>query len=100
MRFEDLTIEAKCYVGNRALPTLINTTRNIAESALDLIGITLAKRTKLTILKDASGIIKPSRLVSLLENILMGVDRGHTICLMIVGEKSLKLLRFLYSCKF
>ncbi|KAJ8638657.1 hypothetical protein MRB53_012924 [Persea americana] len=66
VRFEHLTIEAKCYVGNRALPTLINTARNIAESALAAIGITLAKRTKLTILKDASGIIKPSRMTLLL----------------------------------
>ncbi|KAL5976777.1 transcription factor [Asimina triloba] len=66
VRFEHLTIEAKCYVGTRALPTLINTARNIAESALAMLGIRLTKRTTLTILKDASGVIKPSRMTLLL----------------------------------
>ncbi|XP_031255754.1 ABC transporter G family member 29-like [Pistacia vera] len=66
VRFEHLTIEANCHVGNRALPTLPNTARNIADSVLSMVGINLAKRTKLTILKDASGIIKPSRMTLLL----------------------------------
>ncbi|KAK9282203.1 hypothetical protein L1049_005115 [Liquidambar formosana] len=66
VRFEHLTVEADCYIGNRALPTLPNAARNIAESALGLLGIRLAKRTKLTILKDASGIVKPSRMALLL----------------------------------
>lgn len=66
VRFEHLTVEADCYVGSRALPTLPNAALNMAESALGLIGIRLAKRTKLTILKDVSGIIKPSRMVLLL----------------------------------
>ncbi|XP_026448913.1 ABC transporter G family member 36-like [Papaver somniferum] len=66
VRYEHLRIEADCHVGGRALPTLINTARNIAESALDTVGISLTKRTKLTILKDASGILKPSRMTLLL----------------------------------
>ncbi|KAK1266094.1 ABC transporter G family member 36 [Acorus gramineus] len=66
VRFEHLTIEADCYIGSRALPTLWNTARNIGESALGLLGIRLAKMTTLTILKDASGIIKPSRMALLL----------------------------------
>ncbi|XP_058192547.1 ABC transporter G family member 29-like [Rhododendron vialii] len=66
VRFENLTIEADCYIGDRALPTLPNTALNIAESALSLVGIRLAERTKLTILRDASGIIKPSRMTLLL----------------------------------
>ncbi|BFG24412.1 hypothetical protein CerSpe_106880 [Prunus speciosa] len=66
VRFKNLTVEADCHVGTRALPTLPNVARNIAESALGLIGIKLAKRTNLTILKDASGIIKPSRMALLL----------------------------------
>jgi hypothetical protein len=64
VRFEHLTIEADCYVGTRALPSLPNAARNMAESALGLLGIGLAKRQKLTILKDASGIIKPSRYIN------------------------------------
>ncbi|XXG48128.1 hypothetical protein AAC387_Pa02g2653 [Persea americana] len=66
VRFEHLTIKADCYIGNRALPTLLNTARNLAESAVSLVGIRLAKRTTLSILKDASGIIKPSRMTLLL----------------------------------
>ncbi|KAG6669262.1 hypothetical protein I3843_01G223600 [Carya illinoinensis] len=66
VRFQHLTVEADCYVGTRALPTLPNVTRNVAESTLGLLGIRLAKRTKLTILKDVSGIIKPSRMTLLL----------------------------------
>ncbi|KAF3450694.1 hypothetical protein FNV43_RR06783 [Rhamnella rubrinervis] len=66
VRFEHLTIEADCYIGSRALPTLPNSARNLVESALGVLGISMAKRTKLTILKDASGIIKPSRMTLLL----------------------------------
>ncbi|KAL9463515.1 hypothetical protein AB3S75_001346 [Citrus x aurantiifolia] len=66
VRFDHLTIEANCYIGTRALPTLPNAARNIAESILGLLGIEMAKRTKLTILKDVSGIIKPSRMTLLL----------------------------------
>ncbi|CAM8888399.1 unnamed protein product [Rhodiola kirilowii] len=66
VRFENLTIEADCYVGNRALPTLPNAARNMVESALSIVGLSLAKRTKFTILKNASGIIKPSRMALLL----------------------------------
>ncbi|MCL7042273.1 hypothetical protein MKW94_029773, partial [Papaver nudicaule] len=66
VRYEHLKIEADCHVGSRALPTLINTATNIAQSCLDTVGISLAKKTKLTILKDASGILKPSRMTLLL----------------------------------
>nr|GFA96027.1 ABC transporter G family member 35-like [Tanacetum cinerariifolium] len=61
VRYEHLTIEADCYIGDRALPSLANAARNLGESILGLVGISLAEKTKLTILKDASGIIKPSR---------------------------------------
>ncbi|XP_016169834.1 ABC transporter G family member 29-like [Arachis ipaensis] len=66
VRFQNLTIEADCYVGSRALPTLPNVALNILESGLSLCGIRTTKRTKLTILKNASGIIKPSRMALLL----------------------------------
>ncbi|KAL2940233.1 ABC transporter G family member 42 [Bienertia sinuspersici] len=66
VRFEHLTIEADCYVGTRALPTLPNAARNFAESLIGMIGIKLAERKKLTILKDVSGIVKPSRMCLLL----------------------------------
>ncbi|KAK1313458.1 ABC transporter G family member 36 [Acorus calamus] len=76
VRFEHLTIEADCYIGSRALPTLWNTARNIGESALGLLGIRLAKMTTLTILKDASGIIKPSRASFIRENDLTSGSCG------------------------
>ncbi|KAK4489208.1 hypothetical protein RD792_005003 [Penstemon davidsonii] len=66
VRFKNLTIEADCLVGNRGLPTLANATRNMVETALSFVGISLAKKTKLNILKDVSGIIKPSRMTLLL----------------------------------
>ncbi|CAN6441234.1 unnamed protein product [Victoria cruziana] len=66
VRFEHLTIEAECHVGSRALPTLWNATRNLAESAVGMMGINLSKTTTLTILKDASGIVRPSRMTLLL----------------------------------
>lgn len=66
VRFKNLNIEANCYIGSRALPTLPNVARNIAESAIGMLGISLAKRTKLTILKDASGTLKPGRMTLLL----------------------------------
>ncbi|CAN6886391.1 unnamed protein product [Brassica oleracea] len=66
VRFEKLTIEADCHIGKRALPTLPNVALNIAERGLSLFGFNFAKTTKLTILRDASGIIKPSRMTLLL----------------------------------
>lgn len=66
IRFEHLTVEADCYVGTRAIPTIPNAARNLVESLLGVIGVRTAERTKLTILKDISGIVKPSRMCLLL----------------------------------
>ncbi|XP_061359145.1 ABC transporter G family member 36 [Gastrolobium bilobum] len=66
VRFQSLTVEADSYVGSRALPTLPNVALNMFESALGICGISTTKRTKLTILKNVSGIIKPSRMALLL----------------------------------
>ncbi|OIW15880.1 hypothetical protein TanjilG_04415 [Lupinus angustifolius] len=66
VRFNNLNVEADSYVGSRALPTLPNVGLNIIESAIGIFGISTAKRTKLTILKNASGIIKSSRMALLL----------------------------------
>ncbi|XP_076952064.1 ABC transporter G family member 35-like [Bidens hawaiensis] len=66
VRFQNLSIEAECYIGDRALPSLPNAARNLGESLLGCIGINLSKKTKLSILKNISGIIKPSRMALLL----------------------------------
>ncbi|XP_076952083.1 ABC transporter G family member 35-like [Bidens hawaiensis] len=64
--FRNLSVEADCHVGERALPTLINTARNIVESFLATLGISFSEKAKLRILKDASGIIRPGRMTLLL----------------------------------
>lgn len=61
VRFKNLAVEADCFIGDRALPTLPNAARNIAETALSCFGIKLAERIKLQVLKGISGAIKPSR---------------------------------------
>ncbi|KAJ0964795.1 hypothetical protein J5N97_025933 [Dioscorea zingiberensis] len=66
VRFEHLTVEAKCHVGTRALPTLANTVRDIAESTFRIFGLRIGKRIKLTILNNISGMIRPSRMTLLL----------------------------------
>ncbi|KAK1375989.1 hypothetical protein POM88_032182 [Heracleum sosnowskyi] len=67
VRFQNLTVEGNCLIGDRALPTLPNVARNIAESVVSgCLGIKLGGRANHTILKDASGIIKPSRMTLLL----------------------------------
>ncbi|GKF17554.1 ABC transporter G family member 29-like protein, partial [Tanacetum coccineum] len=50
----------------QAVPTLTNTLRNHADTALAFLGIGLSKKRKFTILDDVSGMIKPSRMTLLL----------------------------------
>ncbi|XP_057840625.2 ABC transporter G family member 36 [Cryptomeria japonica] len=66
VRFENLTVNAECLIGGRALPTLTNSAKNFLEALLGMVGLSTTKKTNLTILKDVSGIIKPSRLTLLL----------------------------------
>ncbi|XVE88986.1 hypothetical protein DITRI_Ditri19aG0113900 [Diplodiscus trichospermus] len=66
VRFEHLNIEAEAFVGTSALPTFLNFTTNIIEGFLNSAGILSSRKKKLTILKDASGIIKPGRMTLLL----------------------------------
>lgn len=66
VRFEHLTVQAQCHVGSRALPTLLNTARNVAEGALGLLGLRLGRQATLEILRDVSGAVRPSRMTLLL----------------------------------
>ncbi|XVF86433.1 hypothetical protein PTKIN_Ptkin18bG0039500 [Pterospermum kingtungense] len=66
VRFEHLSVEGDVYLGSRALPTLLNVTLNTIESILGLIRLVPSKKRKIEILKDVSGIIKPSRMTLLL----------------------------------
>ncbi|KAJ9684813.1 hypothetical protein PVL29_017010 [Vitis rotundifolia] len=66
VRFEHLSVEGDAYVGTRALPTLLNSTMNFIEGILGLIRLSPSKKRVVKILKDVSGIVKPSRMTLLL----------------------------------
>ncbi|KAM6568607.1 hypothetical protein CsatB_016592 [Cannabis sativa] len=66
VRYEDLSVEGDIHVGSRALPTLLNATLNTIEGVLGMVQIAPSKKRKLQILKDVSGIIRPSRMTLLL----------------------------------
>ncbi|KAF5742936.1 ABC transporter G family member 32 isoform X1 [Tripterygium wilfordii] len=66
VRFQNLTVESFVRVGSRALPTIPNFIFNMTEAFFRGLGIYRGKRSKLTILDDISGIIRPSRLTLLL----------------------------------
>ncbi|KAK8645856.1 hypothetical protein V6N13_119664 [Hibiscus sabdariffa] len=66
VRYENLNIEAEAFVGTNALPSVLNFITGIFENFLIDMGILSSRKKKLTILKDVSGIIKPSRMTLLL----------------------------------
>ncbi|XP_059660861.1 ABC transporter G family member 31 [Cornus florida] len=66
VRFEHLTITANVQVGSRALPTLVNFTRDKFERVLTGLKIFRPRRHALTILDNLSGSVKPGRMTLLL----------------------------------
>ncbi|KAI4352598.1 hypothetical protein L6164_006834 [Bauhinia variegata] len=66
VRFEHLSVEGDAYIGTRALPTLLNSALNVTEGVLGLIKLLPSKKRTVKILKDVSGILKPSRMTLLL----------------------------------
>ncbi|GLJ52513.1 hypothetical protein SUGI_1117700 [Cryptomeria japonica] len=66
VRYQNLTVDAHCLVGHRALPTLWNVVRNGFEGILDMVHLSPSDKAKFTILKDVNGVIKPSRFTLLL----------------------------------
>eukprot|EP00249_Psilotum_nudum_P025134 c29384_g1_i2 orf=661-5040(+) len=66
VRFEHLKVEADVYVGTRALPSFMNFLLNQVEDILGSLHLLPSKKRNLKILKDVSGIIKPSRMTLLL----------------------------------
>ncbi|KAL5750507.1 hypothetical protein ACOSP7_025110 [Xanthoceras sorbifolium] len=66
VRFKNLKVSADVQTGSRALPTLINVTRDTFERILTGLRIFKPKRHNLTILNDISGVIKPGRMTLLL----------------------------------
>ncbi|TMW96780.1 hypothetical protein EJD97_006784 [Solanum chilense] len=66
VRFEGLCIDGDAYVGSRALPTLWNASINFVEGFLEKIKIVPSKKRVVNILRDVSGIVRPSRMTLLL----------------------------------
>ncbi|KAL3530879.1 hypothetical protein ACH5RR_010201 [Cinchona calisaya] len=66
VRYENLNITANVQVGSRALPSLVNYTRDIFEHLLTKLKIFRAKRYTLSILNNVSGVVKPGRMTLLL----------------------------------
>ncbi|OAY52727.1 pleiotropic drug resistance protein 1 [Manihot esculenta] len=66
VRFEHLNIEAEALVGTSALPTFFNFLINILEGFLNNLHVFPSRKKPFTILKDISGVIKPSRMTLLL----------------------------------
>ncbi|XP_015873783.3 ABC transporter G family member 31 [Ziziphus jujuba] len=66
VRYENLNVKANIQVGSRALPTLLNYTRDAFESMFTALGILRPQRHSLTILNNISGAVKPGRMTLLL----------------------------------
>ncbi|KAK7385522.1 hypothetical protein VNO78_31244 [Psophocarpus tetragonolobus] len=66
VRFQNLSVTADVQIGCRALPTLINYTRDVAEGILTKLRLCRPNRHSLTILNDVTGVIKPGRMTLLL----------------------------------
>ncbi|XP_010533198.1 PREDICTED: ABC transporter G family member 32 [Tarenaya hassleriana] len=66
VRFQNLRVESFVHVGSRALPTIPNFIFNMTEALLRKLRLLRGKRSKLTILDNVSGIVRPSRLTLLL----------------------------------
>ncbi|XP_035539394.1 pleiotropic drug resistance protein 1-like isoform X1 [Juglans regia] len=66
VRFEHVNIDAEVYVGSRALPSFYNFCISIVEGFLNFTHILSNQKKHLSILKDASGVVKPRRMTLLL----------------------------------
>ncbi|XP_042755335.1 pleiotropic drug resistance protein 2 [Lactuca sativa] len=66
VRYKNLLIEGDVHVGSRALPTLLNATLNTMEGLLQLFNLVPSKKRVVKILRDVSGIVRPSRMTLLL----------------------------------
>ncbi|KAK4606103.1 hypothetical protein RGQ29_000394 [Quercus rubra] len=66
VRYENLKIVANIHTGSRALPTLLNSTRDVIERILSKLRIIRPNKHSLTILNNVSGEVKPGRMTLLL----------------------------------
>ncbi|AES81579.2 drug resistance transporter-like ABC domain protein [Medicago truncatula] len=90
VRFEHLNIEAEARVGSRSLPTFTNFMVNIVERIFNSLLVLPSRKQHLNILKDVSGIIKPSRMT-----LLLGPpSSGKTTLLLALAGKLDQKLKF------
>ncbi|XP_044505622.1 ABC transporter G family member 39-like isoform X2 [Mangifera indica] len=89
VRYEHLSIEGNVHFGSRALPTLPNSVINAIESTLVSLRLAPSKKRKIQILKDVSGVLKPSRMTLLLGS----PGSGKTTFLLALAGKLDKDLR-------
>ncbi|KAH0662062.1 hypothetical protein KY284_026993 [Solanum tuberosum] len=61
VRFDQLSVDAETYVGNRGVPTIFNFTVNILEGFLNSLHSLPNTKRSLPILHEISGIVKPGR---------------------------------------
>ncbi|XP_008786438.3 ABC transporter G family member 45-like [Phoenix dactylifera] len=66
VRFEDLSVEAEVDVGRRVLPTLVNTTIDVAQELMGLLKLYPTKKKPVKILHGLTGLIKPKRMTLIL----------------------------------
>ncbi|CAD6230889.1 unnamed protein product [Miscanthus lutarioriparius] len=66
VRYENLHVQAQVHVGDRGLPTLINSVTNTIESIGNALHILPSRKRPMTVLHDVSGIVKPRRMTLLL----------------------------------
>ncbi|KAG8070337.1 hypothetical protein GUJ93_ZPchr0006g42732 [Zizania palustris] len=66
VRFENLSVDAEAYVGNRGVPTFTNFFSNKVMGALSAMHIVPSGKRPISILHDVSGIIRPGRMSLLL----------------------------------
>ncbi|KAH0932745.1 hypothetical protein HID58_009862 [Brassica napus] len=66
VRYENISVQGDVRSASRALPTLFNVTLNTLESILGMFHLLPSKKSKIQILKNISGIVKPSRMTLLL----------------------------------
>ncbi|KAI3900454.1 hypothetical protein MKW92_029126 [Papaver armeniacum] len=66
VRFENLSVEGDAFIASRALPTLFNASLNAMEMLVGFVRCSPSKKAVNKILRDVSGIVKPSRLTLLL----------------------------------
>ncbi|KAM1513519.1 hypothetical protein ACFX1Z_024934 [Malus domestica] len=66
VRYEHVKVDAEAHVGTRALPSFFNFYINFFEGILSSLHLLKSRKKHVSILRDLSGIIRPSRITLLL----------------------------------